>query len=151
MRVGSGPSVLHCDFPTAFEATLAGNSLLHDALLSSASVTYFDQGGCGASDRDVRDMSEKAFLRATEAVVAACMQDEPFTVIAVGGACPGAALYTTAHPQSVKRLVCIDPVHPSPLSPVVRTDGLMGRRLIASAVFPEGPVERQRRYSRDSS
>ena len=82
---------------------MAGNSLFNDALLSAASVTYFDHGGCGASDRDVNDISEKAFVRATEAVVAACMRNERFTVIAVGGACPGAALYTTAHPESVKR------------------------------------------------
>ena len=81
-------------------------------------------------------MSSEAFLRATEAVVAACMQDERFTVIAVGGACPGAALYATAHRDRVTQLVCLDPVAPLPLAPVVRNDWSMGRRMIASAVFP---------------
>ena len=67
----------------------------------------------------------------------------------VGGACPSAALYATAHPESVERLICLDPVHPSCGSrTVVRTDWSMGRRMIASAVFPDGPVERQRWWSR---
>ena len=146
LRVGSGPSVLHCDFPTRIRGHVGGQLPLHDALL--VRERHLLRPGRLRRLRPRRnDMSEKAFLRATEAVVAACMQDERFTVIAVGGACPGAALYTTAHPECVKRLVCIYPVYPSPLSPLVRTDWSMGRRLIASAVFPEGPVERQRRYS----
>jgi len=142
--VGSGPPVLFCDVGMRFETLLAANFLLHDALSSCAGVTYFDQGGCGASDRDVTDMSVEAIVRATEAVVAACMQDERFTLIAAGWACASAALYATAHPEGVKRLICVGPSPPFAPPAVVRTDWSMGRRMIASAVFPYGPVERQR-------
>ncbi|MDP9237595.1 MAG: adenylate/guanylate cyclase domain-containing protein [Chloroflexota bacterium] len=143
-RVGSGPPVLYCDFGLRFQALLAANFLLNDVLSSCARVTYLDQGGCGASDRDVTDMSAEAMVRATEAVVAACMQDERFTLIARIWACPSAALYATAHPDRVERLICIGPSHSMRQPEVVRTDWSMYRRLMATWVLPDGPVERQR-------
>lgn len=142
--VGSGPPVLYCDFGMRFETVLAANFLLNDVLSSCVRVTYLDQGGCGASDRDVTDMSAEAMARAIEAVVASCMQDERFTLIARIWACPSAALYATAHPDRVERLICMYP-GPSMRQPeVIRTDWSMGRRLLASFVFPNGPVESQR-------
>jgi len=143
-RVGSGRPVLFCDFGMRFEALLAANFLLHDALSSCARVTYLDPGGCGASDRDATDMSVEAMVRATEAVVAACMEDERFTLIATIWAGPSAALYATAHPDRVERLICIGPSPVVGLPRVVSTDWSMYRRLLASLVFPDGPVERQR-------
>jgi len=146
-RVGSGPPALFCEFGLRFEAVFAANFLLYDALLSSARVTYFDHGGVGASDRDVTDMSAEARVRATEAVVAACMQDERFTLIALRSACPSAALYATAHPERVERLICIAPDPPWVVPTVLRTDWSMGRRMTASLAFPDGPAERQRWFS----
>jgi len=149
-RMGSGPSALFCNFSLGFEAILAANFLLHDALSNSARVTYFDHGGCGASDRDVADLSAEAFVRAIEAVVAACMQDERFTLLAFWSACPSAALYATAHPERVERLICVGPMPVSVVLPVsvvpavVRTDWSMARRMMAGLLFPDGPVERQR-------
>jgi class 3 adenylate cyclase len=146
-RMGSGPPVLFCNFTIAFEARLLANFLFDDALLTAAGVTYFDHGGCGASDRDVTDMSVEALVRATEAVVAACMQDERFTVIALGPACASAALYATAHAERVERLICIGPDPPWVVPAVVRTDWSIGRLKMATALFPDGPVERQRWFS----
>jgi class 3 adenylate cyclase len=146
-HTGSGPPVLFCNSELRFEAILAANRLLNDALSSSAMVTYFDQGGIGASDRDVTDLSAEAYARAIEAVVAACMQDEPFTLIAMWTACPGAALYAIAHPDRVERLIFIMPAPPWVIPAAVYTDWSMGRRMTASLAFPDGPVERQRWYS----
>jgi class 3 adenylate cyclase len=146
-RIGSGPPVLFFNFTSAFEARLAANCLFDDALSTAARVTYFDVGGCGASDRDVTDQSVEAHVRATEAVVGACMQDERFTVFAFGPACASAALYATAHPDRVERLICAGPIPPYVIPAVARTDWSMGRRLIASLVFPDGPAERQRLFS----
>jgi pimeloyl-ACP methyl ester carboxylesterase len=145
--VGKGPPVLFCNFELGLDAILAANLLLDDAFASSAKVTYFDQAGGGASDRDVTDLSAEAYVRAIESVVATCMQDEPFTLIAMWTACPGAALYAIAHPERVERMICIMPSPPWVIPAAVYTDWSMGRRMTASLAFPDGPVERQRWYS----
>ncbi len=146
-RVGSGPPVLFTEFAFGFQPTLEAHLLLHDALLSSARVTYFDDAGCGASDRDVEDLSVEARVRTLEAVVAACMNDERFTLIAMATACPGAALYATAHAAQVERLICISPQPPWVIPAVVRGDWSIARRMMAGWAMPDGPVERQRWFS----
>jgi len=151
MQIGAGPPVLLCrPAAPAMEADLelAGSRL--SLLAGVTAVTTYDRAGAGASQRNVSDLSLEAQVRELDAV-AACIPEERFTLIGLGGSSAITAAYAAAHPGRVERLICVNPAPPAPSEwPIdfLRENWSMARRLLANNAYPQGPIETQRRYSR---
>ncbi len=115
-------------------------------------VTY-DRRGVGGSQRDVTDLSEEAEV-ADFAAVADAASLRQFDILSFHMT---GATYASSHPERVSRLVLFGPYVRSNetgflqaverTTNLIRTEWGMARRLLASYVFPNGPVELQRWYS----
>jgi class 3 adenylate cyclase len=115
-------------------------------------VTY-DRRGVGGSQRDPTNLSDEAEM-ADFAAVADAANLKQFDIISfhmIG------ATYAATHPERVSRLVLFGPYVRSNetgflqeverTTNLIRTEWAMARRLLASYVFPNGPVDLQRWYS----
>jgi pimeloyl-ACP methyl ester carboxylesterase/DNA-binding CsgD family transcriptional regulator len=65
----------------------------------------FDERGCGQSDRDVEDVSERHWLGDLETVVAAADIRRPFVLLGVSQGAAASIQFAIAHPERVSHLV----------------------------------------------
>ena len=115
----------------------------------------FDRRGCGASQREVDDLSMEAQVADLVAVVDH-LGLEQFDMI--GGA-EGAALivaYAAKYPQRVRRLILPGPFArgqdlgsaQAVLINLIRDSWTLARQALAQVMFPSGPMEAQRYFAR---
>jgi pimeloyl-ACP methyl ester carboxylesterase/DNA-binding CsgD family transcriptional regulator len=65
----------------------------------------FDERGCGQSDREVADVSERHWLSDLETVVDAAGLDTPFVLLGVSQGSAACVRYCIAHPERVSKLI----------------------------------------------
>jgi class 3 adenylate cyclase/pimeloyl-ACP methyl ester carboxylesterase len=119
-------------------------------------LVSFDRRGVGASQREVDDLSLETHVLDLVAVVEH-LGLERFDIVGVQESCGIGVAYAARHPERVSRLVLHAPYSSLPdrgrrdavqeLAALMRTNWSMARRLMASTVFPSGPIEAQRGYS----
>jgi len=65
----------------------------------------FDERGCGQSDREVADVSDRHWLSDLETVVDAAGLDRPFVLLGMSQGSAACVRYCLAHPERVSKLV----------------------------------------------
>jgi class 3 adenylate cyclase len=118
---------------------------LLERLAANHRLVHFDGRGTGLSDRDVRDLSADVRVRDIEAVADAAGL-ESFDLFSWSHWGPAALLYTSRHPERVRRLVLYATFakYPSGNRPellqavlaLIRAEWTVGSRTIAEFVHP---------------
>ncbi len=150
---GNGPPLLWV--PTGAVSmdanfTLPESRAYIDALAARTTVVTFDRRGCGASARDVEDLSPEAEARDIAAVADAAGLRR-FTLFAEIWSTVACAHYAIGHLEQMERFIAWAPVTgPAAalkhLARLARTDWTSSRRLMATRTFPEGPASLQRAW-----
>ncbi len=127
-----------------------------EGLANGRMLVRFDRRGVGASQREVDDLSLEAHVADLAAVVEH-LHLERFDLHGDFDACAICIAYAASHTARVGRLVltgayaCGEDLNmrdaSQDMADLFRSNWSLGRRMIASTVFPNGPVEAQRWYS----
>jgi len=125
-----------------------------DALAARTTLVIYDRRGCGASTREVDDLSIDAEVQDLAAVAdAAGLDSFPIFGDAAGGSAVSAS-FAAAHPERAQRMVFWAPgtstsqgQADSERASSFRENWSYARRLWAGFLFPDGPVPLQRAAS----
>jgi class 3 adenylate cyclase/pimeloyl-ACP methyl ester carboxylesterase len=157
--VGSGPPLivlLSCFTDLELEWKTPEGQAWVERLAAGRQLIRCGHRGCGASQRDVSDLSLDAQV-ADVAAVADHLRLERFDLFAAYDGAAVAAAYCARNEQRVARLVLWAPfargadIHGtdsfSPLAHLMRTNWPLARRLWGDLCFPSGPPERVQWYN----
>ncbi|MEX1194128.1 MAG: adenylate/guanylate cyclase domain-containing protein [Dehalococcoidia bacterium] len=157
--VGSGPPLivlLSCYTNLELEWKDPEGQAWLERLAEGRQLIRCERRGCGASQRDVTDLSLDAQV-ADVAAVANHLQLERFDLFAAYDGAAVAAAYCARYPQHVARLVLWapfargmdinDPESFSPIAQLMRSNWSLARRTWADLCFPSGPPQRVRWYN----
>ena len=124
-----------------------------EALARGRLMVRFDRRGCGASQRDVRDVSPSAQV-ADIGTVVDHLGLKQFDMIGAAEAAAMCAVYAAENPQRVRRLILVGPFAYSQdlgnaqainiLIDLIGSSWSMARRALAQAMLPSAPAEVQR-------
>ncbi|MEE8519184.1 MAG: adenylate/guanylate cyclase domain-containing protein [Dehalococcoidia bacterium] len=158
--VGSGRPLLVVE---AWVASLEWNQEHPDprayaeGLAQGRSLVSFDRRGIGVSQRDVDDLSLEAHV-GDLAAIADELQLETFDLFGFGDGSWVSVAYAAQNPDRVSRVVLwgvspqgtdyLNPAAARGMAELIRGNWSLGRRAISDGIFPNGPIELQRWFSR---
>ena len=158
--VGSGRPLLVVE---AWPASLEWNQEHPDprayaeGLAQGRSLVSFDRRGIGVSQRDVDDLSLEAHV-GDLAAIADELQLETFDLFGFGDGSWVSVAYAAQNPDRVSRVVLwgvspqgtdyLNPAAARGMAELIRGNWSLGRRAISDGIFPNGPIELQRWFSR---
>jgi class 3 adenylate cyclase/pimeloyl-ACP methyl ester carboxylesterase len=154
--LGEGPPLVAVfTFPTNLEMDWSHpeSRAWLERVARNRQLVRYDRRGVGASDREVRELTLESQVYDLTAVVDH-LELEEFSLAGFGEGAAVAVAYAGKHPGRLLRLVLYGAypngasiAAPSARQSVValaRDEWSMARRIIAGAIFPNGPVEAQR-------
>lgn len=107
-RSGSGPTLVKAsNWMTHLREDVDSPVWGHWIRFLSAHFDFvrFDERGCGLSDRQVDDVSERHWLSDLECVVDAARITRPMTLLGISQGAAATIQYAVAHPERVSRLI----------------------------------------------
>lgn len=119
-----------------------------ERLAAGSGVIGYDRRGTGRSSREAPELSNDTEVADIEAVLES-VGIETVDVFAYDS--NPAVPFVARHPERVRRLVLYGAsFEPRPYQraiPMIRNDAALGRRAIASVLYPQGPIELQKLWS----